>query len=386
MTKTDNLPHITMKSTNYAGIAAILALLLSFCSAATEPLAGWKEKIAQAGFSGTVYIADANKVIFHHSFGWSDREKKLPFADDTVFDIGSLTKQFVASAVLQLAEQGKLTLTTSIDNYLPNVPADKKSITLHHLLIHAAGLPTNLPNHGLYDKVTSDRFLSLAMSQKLIAEPGAQYQYSNIGYGLLAQVIEIVSGQNWETYIRQNLLLPAGLTETGYRQLNMPLNRLAKNYGADPNWLQRTLGLQAHSRSVGDSLQHLRQEPGQRWFEGAGGFLSTVSDMHAWYLTIQSGRILNKESWQKMQAQHIVLDAEKNSYYGYGWVIDSQNDVKRMNHTGSNGYSYATFDYYPEVGLFILSASNDIDNYPHALIGDLKKSVLRAAIDKSAAK
>ena len=358
-----------------AAIFGAVALLVALSASGAEPLHHWQQKLEQSEFSGTVLVASSEAIIFHQNFGLADRENQRAFDEYTVFDIGSVTKQFTATAIMLLVEQGKLSLSATLDNYFPDVPADKKNITIHHLLTHSSGLPTNPPRLGVYDVIDNDVYTSQMFKQKLKAPPGETYHYSNIGYGVLARLIEIASGQNWEAYIQQHILLPAGLTETGYRLLDVPQERLAINYGADPNWLQRILGRQAKSRSVGDSLQHLREEPGERWLEGSGGFLSTAQDMYAWFLIVHSGEVLSESSWKQMFEQHVAENAEQSSYYGYGWAIDNQNGMQRVNHTGSNGYSYATFNYYPEIGLFILTASNDIDNYPYSLMREMKQSM-----------
>ncbi|ETO24657.1 beta-lactamase, partial [Reticulomyxa filosa] len=235
-------------------------------------LSAWPEKIEQTTFSGIVHVATSHEILLQHHQGFADRAQQRAFDKTTVFDIGSLTKQFVAIAIMRLVEQGKLETTATLDQYFPMVPADKKPISIHQLLTHSSGLPTNLANHQLYDKVEADAFIRLAWQEKLVAKPAEKYNYSNIGYGLLAHIIEKVSGQPWELFIQQHILLPSGLKNTGYRLVQTPVESLAQNYGADPNWLQRTLGLQAQSRSIGDPLMHLRQDPGARWFEGAGGF------------------------------------------------------------------------------------------------------------------
>lgn len=363
-------------------IAGVLTLLVPLPVLAAESLHDWQQKLEQSEFSGTVFVANSDAIIFHESFGLADRENQRAFDEYTVFDIGSVTKQFTATAIMLLVEQEKLSLFATIDNYFPNVPADKKNITIHHLLTHSSGLPTNPPRLGVYDVINNDVYTSQMFKQKLIAMPGETYHYSNIGYGLLARLIEIASGQNWEAYIQQHILLPAGLTETGYRLLDVPQERLAINYGADPNWLQRMVGRQVKSRSVGDSLQHLREEPGERWLEGGGGFSSTAQDMYAWFLIMHSGQILSELSWKQMFERHVAENAAQTSYYGYGWAIDNKSGVQRINHTGSNGYSYATFDYYPEIGLFILTASNDIDNYPYPLMREMKESMQQVAANK----
>lgn len=340
-------------------------------------LLAWHQRLAQSSFSGTVLIARSGAVLYHRSFGASDRARQRPIDEHTVFDIGSLTKQFTATAVMLLVERGQLSLDAQLGSLLTDVPADKKAITVHQLLCHASGLPAGLPGRGLYDRVEARQLSAEILAQRLIAAPGERYHYSNIGYSLLAQIIEQTSGEEWETFIRQNILLPAGLSETGYRLLTASQARLAVNYGADQNWLQRRLGLKAASRSVGDSLQHLRQAPGRRWFEGAGGFMSTAQDMFAWSQAMSSGRILRKSSWAQMLRPHITENAEKAAHYGYGWLLSqTPSSGTRVSHDGSNGYSYATFDHYPDLQLFIFTASNDIDHYPYEVMKALHQLLL----------
>lgn len=361
------------------GCLITMLLMASFAQAATvsPSLSAWPSKIEASKFSGVVSIATSTDILLLHHQGLAVRQPQRAFDQHTVFDIGSLTKQFVATAIMRLVEQGKLDTSTTLDRFFADVPNDKKKISIHQLLTHAAGFPTNLANHQLYDNVNADEFFRLAWQEKLVALPGEKYNYSNIGYGLLAHIIEKVSGQPWETFIQQHVLLPAGLKHTGYRLVQAPVERLAQNYGADANWWQRALGLAAQSRSIGDPLMHLRQDAGRRWFEGAGGFVSTLSDMQQWFLTLQAKKIISEAAWQRMFTPYMLENASIPSYYGYGVAVDERYGVTRISHTGSNGYSYATMDYFPTLDLFIFTASNDIDHYPH----ELMKALREAAID-----
>ncbi|MDP4528751.1 serine hydrolase domain-containing protein [Alkalimonas delamerensis] len=365
-------------------IAAALTLLVTLPVAAAEPLQHWQQKLEQSTFSGTVLVANSDAIIFQQSFGFADRENQRAFDEHTVFDIGSVTKQFTATAIMLLVEQGKLSLSDTIDNFFPNVPADKKNITIHHLLTNSSGLPVNPPRLREYEIVDIDAYIAQVLKLKLVSTPGEAYHYSNIGFSLLAQLIEIASGQDWEAYIRQHILLPAGLTETGYRLLDVQQERLAINYGADQNWFQWLFRIEAASRSVGDPLQHLRENPGRRWGEGSGYLLSTAQDMHAWYLALRSGKILSEASWAQMLHPHIAETPSKIDYYGYGWVISNPpEEFTSIWHDGSNGYSFTTFYYYPDIDLFILTASNDRDNYPYPLMKEMKKSMQQRVANKS---
>ncbi|MEP2791622.1 MAG: serine hydrolase, partial [Kangiellaceae bacterium] len=130
------------------------------------------------------------------------------------------------------------------------------------------------------------------------------------------------------------------------------------------------------------SLQHLYNDPGERWMEGAGGFMSTISDMHRWYLTIRSGNILSIRSWEKLFTPYV--EEGNASHYGYGWSITTNEDGNKLiTHNGSNGYSFAEFKYYPIEDLFVFIVTNDIDNYPEELMNKLSNKAVRTVTDKS---
>lgn len=332
-------------------------------------------ELNETSFSGSVLVSHGEHILYSKSFGYSNRENRTKFDKNTVFDIGSITKQFLATSVLTLSEQGQLSVEDELTKYFKDVPEDKKKIKLHHLLTHTAGFPANLSNHRLYDIVDYQQFPSLAFQEKLQSEPGVKYQYSNIGYSLLARVVESVTNKNWELYINETLLQPSGLKRTGYRIPKFKSEVLAINYGADQNAFQSLFSIEAKSRSVGHSLKHLHDMPGERWMEGAGGFMSTVSDMHNWYLVLRSGGILSKKSWETVFTPH-VKEGER-SHYGYGWAItNSKQGSKLITHNGSNGYSFADFKYYPSEDLFVFIATNDIDNYPENIMKKLNKQAL----------
>lgn len=324
-------------------------------------------------------VAHGQQILHSKSFGYSNREKKIRFSENTIFDIGSITKQFLATSIMILSEQGRLSVEDELTKYFQDVPEDKEKIKLHHLLTHTAGLPANLSNHHLYDVVDYKKLPSLAFKERLLSMPGEKYQYSNIGYSLLARVVESVTNKNWEQHISETLLQPSRMTSTGYRIPNFKSEVLSINYGADQNAFQRLFSIEAKSRSVGHSLEHLYDTPGERWMEGAGGFMSTVSDMHNWYLALRSGKLLSEESWKVLFAPY-VKEGESSSY-GYGWAITTGEKGSRLiTHNGSNGYSFADFKYYPNEDLLVFVATNDIDNYPEELI----KKLNRIAISKVA--
>jgi len=319
-------------------------------------------------FSGNVIIAHGEKAVFKDFFGYYNRAKSLKYNEQTVFDIGSLTKQFVATAIMKLVEEGVVSESDRLSRFFDSVPNDKQEITVFHLLTHSSGFATNFEDKSVYGLMPHKELHLKAFQTKLAFIPGERYQYSNVGYSLLARIIEKVSDENWENYIRANLLLPTQMYKTGYRLPKYNENNIAINYGADQNLVQRLFNIEAQSKSVGHSLEHELISPGERWYEGAGAFLSTQNDMFHWYVSIRNEALLKKSSWTQIFTPHVAENESSSSHYGFGWVITTKNNERLFTHNGSNGYSFAEFNYFPESDVFVFVSTNDIDNYPDKIM------------------
>ena len=154
-------------------------------------------KIALKGYSGAVIVAKDGKIILRKGYGYANREKGLPVTPDTVFTIGSITKQFTGAAIVKLEMQGKLRVTDTIDQYFQDVPEDKKGITLHQLLTHTAGIP-NILGGDFDTSATQQVVLRLAMQSELTSKPGSKHAYSNLGYSLLGMIVGKAAGMGYE--------------------------------------------------------------------------------------------------------------------------------------------------------------------------------------------
>jgi len=364
-----------MKMYKYIGL--ILLTLIQTASAKDKlSFKDWRDTVIKSNFSGVVLVAAENKVLFKEAFGLANREGNIPFSEDTIFNIGSLTKQFTAAAVLKLQESNKLSVNDPLTKFLDNVPDDKKKITVHHLLTHTAGFIATRGegSSNLYDIVTKKELIETALKSKLLALPGEEYNYSNIGYNLLAIIIEKITADNYEAFYYENLFEPAGLTETGYRLPKRAENRVAINYGADQTAFQRLFSIEAKSLPVGSPFQHLKLKEGQRFnMEGAGGMSSTVGDLFRWYMALNSNLILSDKSKKQLFLPHNAsLDKKSKSHYGYGWDIKSTvRGTLHAQHNGSNGYSFADMHYFVDENIFIVLATNDIDVYPQVVMDEL---------------
>ncbi|MEO7996254.1 MAG: serine hydrolase domain-containing protein [Gemmatimonadaceae bacterium] len=225
------------------------------------------------GFSGVALVAKGGRVVLKKGYGLANRATNLPIAGNSVIQIGSNTKDFTIVALLQLQERGKLSLGDSITKFLPNVPADKRGITINQLLNHRAGFDQHLG--GDWDVISRDEEIRQALAAKSLFTPGTERKYSNIGYSLLAAIIEIVSGSSYDVYVRDNILKPLALTETGYLLPNFNPARVVHGY--------------RDGKDAGTFLERPHAADGPYWnLRGNGGMLSTVSDMYRFYRALMS--------------------------------------------------------------------------------------------------
>jgi CubicO group peptidase (beta-lactamase class C family) len=299
---------------------------------------------AHNGFSGSILVAQEGRVILSKGYGLADRSRKTPVTADTVFDICSLSKQFTAAAILKLEMQGQLQVTDPIDKFFAGVPPDKRRITLHHLLTHTAGLPNILGDDSPPN--SREEMLREALASKLRFQPGQRWAYSNLGYSLLAAVVELRSGVSLERFLRDNVFEPAGLAETGFRLPDWPPDAIAHGYrrGAD----------------LGSPLAHHMAADGPYWnLRGNGGVLSTVGDLYRWHVALQDENVLSQAAKEKYFAPHMREDATDQRFYGYGWTMTTTNrGTKRIGHSGSDGIFRSDFAWYPDENVLLIITSN----------------------------
>ncbi|HIW63206.1 MAG TPA: beta-lactamase family protein [Candidatus Stackebrandtia excrementipullorum] len=276
--------------------------------------------------SATVSIAlcGPDSLLYSSGFGMADRENNEPATQRTVYDIGSVTKQFTAAAVLTLEARGALRVADPVSVHLPgwNGP----DITVHQLLTHTSGLGDQ-PG-GDYDVLHRDDLEAWAASAPVSAKPGTRYRYSNLGYSLLAAVIEVVSGGGYEEYLHEHLFRPAGMLHTGY---------------VIPSWPSRTVAVEYDAEGARHGRPHERTwaDDGPYWnLRGNGGVLSTVTDMARWHTALQGDAVLDRESRKKLFTAHVPEENEP-TWYGYGWVIGEESGHRIAWHNGGNDRSYS---------------------------------------------
>jgi len=304
-------------------------------------------RLVPFGYSGSLLVAKDGQIVLANGYGLADRENRVPVTAETVFDIGSITKQFTAAAILKLEMEGRLSVNDPLSRWFTGVPADKQGITLHHLLTHSAGVRDVFG--GDYEVAERDSLAGVILRSELLWAPGTRYRYSNAGYSLLAMVVEKASGMPYEAYLRQKLWAPAGMTRTGYAGVQWRAGELAVGYRGGERW--------------GTPTEKLWAADGPYWnLRGNGGVLSNVTDLFRWHQALEGDAILSAEAKRKMWTPHVAENEEGSSHYGYGWAIqNTTRNTKLISHNGGNTVFFADFRRYVDEGVVVLVMSNSSD-------------------------
>jgi CubicO group peptidase (beta-lactamase class C family) len=340
-----------------SGLALLVAAVLAACGSgerdSTDPpvddptdqkVARFLDEMLPRGASGSLVAARDGEMVHCEGFGMADREAGVAAGCDTVYDVMSMTKQFTGAAILKLEMMGKLHVSDPIGKHIGPVPADKRDITLHQLLTHTSGLVDVLG--GDYERTTRSEMVAGALGSKLRSPPGTEYHYSNLGYSVLAAIVEKVSGMGYEEFLAEHLFAPAGMTQTGYVLPDWEPNQVAVEYG--PKGQPR-----------GRPLDHPWASDGPYWnLRGNGGLLSTARDMFRWQLALEGEEILDRQAKQKLFRPHVLEEPGGDSYYGYGWVIMRTDDGKVAWHNGGNGSSYGELTLLLDNGAMVFWITN----------------------------
>lgn len=290
---------------------------------------------ADKGFHGTVLVVRDGAILLKAGYGMANIADNQINRPETIFPIGSITKQFTATAILLLESQGRLKTSDLITAFFDNVPSDKQDIQLHHLLNHTAGLEASMGSD--FEEISKKDYLNRVWTSKLKADVGKKFHYSNTGYSLLAMVIEKVTHLSYEQFMIKHLFQPAGMLQTGY---TLPWNKekIAHLYGENG----KDNGI--YPDRISFPSWHLK---------GNGGILSTATDIHLWYEVLKNQAILPAAAWEKM------LTPYKNDY-GYGWDVLDKGDLIQHDGGSLEGVS-AEFRWFKDKDVFIIILSNNIE-------------------------
>lgn len=323
-----------------------------------------------AGASGTLVAARDGELAHCRGFGMADREAGVWASCDTVYDVMSITKQFTGAAILKLEMMGRLRVTDPIGRFLGPVPEDKREITVHHLLTHMAGLVEALGDD--YEPLSREEMVTEALESKLQSPPGAEHHYSNVGYSLLAAIVEKASGVGYEEFLAEHLFAPAGMTETGYVLPDWDPDQVAVEYGA-------------RGEAQGRPFDHPWADDGPYWnLRGNGGVLSTARDMFRWHLALEGDDVLDQQAKEKLFEPHVLEVKGGDFYYGYGWVVLPDTPHGRVAwHNGGNAWSFATVTRLLEEGVLVFWVTNRYEDEKAGWnLSRLESKVTRGVADR----
>jgi CubicO group peptidase (beta-lactamase class C family) len=278
-------------------------------------------------FNGVVLVSQKNKIIYKKAFGIADREWDIPVTIDSKFKIASLSKSFTAMLILQLIDKGRIRLDGSIKEYCPDYQGMLgDSITIHQLLTHTSGIRSNLDpeEEAIQERIPHSlrEMVKYAESADLLFKPGSGFSYSNLGYNILAYIIEQVSGKSYEIALKENILDPAGMNNTSQFNNDRIEKKLVRGYEYKLLYGYENAVMFDHSYTV-----------------GPGGMISTAEDLYRWDQALYSDVLLRGDLKVKMFTPHSSVKS------GYGWFINkrkfpgSGDSVVIADHSGSiNGF------------------------------------------------
>lgn len=294
-------------------------------AAAAERAHAVLQRRERAGFAGVVLIALDGRVVLRRAYGVGGA-----LAVASSFWIGSLSKPFTAAAILWLRDHGALSLADPIARHFDGVPADKQAITVHQLLTHSSGIADA---YAADDQPEREAAVRAILAGPLDRAPGEGYGYSSDGYTLLAALIERVAGRTFESVVRESVLAPARMSDTGF--------------WAEP----------AARRAAAPAAAAL---PPVTWgYRGGTGMCSTVDDLHRWHVALSSGQVLREASYR--QSIEPQIQRSPTRAYGYGWqVLRSPRDTLLVAHAGAEGEleHHAALLNYADEGALVVLLSN----------------------------
>lgn len=288
-------------------------------------------------FKGSVLLAKKDIVLVRQGYGMANLDKNLPNTPNTIFRIGSVTKQFTALAIMQLQEQGKLNVKDPVHTYLPDYPHGDQ-ITIHNLLTHTSGIPnlTEFPDFlaTMGQQLTVEQNLAKFKDKPLDFEPGSVFRYSNSGYIVLGAIIERVSKQTYEDYVSEHIFQPLGMNDSGFRDGGTTDQQYAVGY---TNGLDTPFEAPFIDMSIPYS---------------AGAMHSTIDDLYKWDRSLYTEQLIKKISAEAMFTPF-------KDQYAYGWGVVDEGRKVYFHNGGINGFAAYIKRYTMDDMTVIVLGNND---------------------------
>jgi CubicO group peptidase (beta-lactamase class C family) len=300
-------------------------------------------------------VMEHGTITIERGFGVRNVGTQAPVDPHTRFEIGSITKQFTAAAILQLKERGKLALTDPLGKYVPQYAA-ARAVTIEQLLWQVSGIPnyTDVPN---FDRIAVSRAGSLAGVLALIRNkplefaPGTKWAYSNTNYYLLGRVVERASGMPWAQYVRTHIFVPAGMNEATFMEDERSAADMATGYELKNNKL-------------------VASPPFGGWADSAGAIVCTAADLLKWDRALFGGKIVSAADLRLMTQAARLRNGEATEY-GFGWVVSKHDGTPEFSHAGGTFGFAAENEVYPKLDEAIVVLQNNSAAPPDIVAGSV---------------
>ena len=330
-------------------VALLLALALSPLAVRADLVADLDQLFAANypadGPGGAVIVEQGGKVLLHKAYGLADLELGVPLAPDSIFRIGSITKQFTAVLVMQLIAEGKLAAEDPLTKYLPDFPpAQAEGVTIYHLVTHTSGIPsyTDQPEWPprFREDMTVQQILDLTKDKPRDFAPGTQWKYSNTGYIALGAILERVTGKPYAALVDERIFKPLGMASSSYDVTEAVLPRRVKGY----------------SGSAGSYRNAPYLSMTQPY--AAGSLLSTVGDLAKWNAALYGDALL-RQPYRDRLWQEAKLTDGRAAHYAYGFGVWDYEGHRIISHSGGIHGFVTDALRVPDAGIFIAVFSNN---------------------------
>ncbi|MBO6061803.1 MAG: beta-lactamase family protein, partial [Clostridia bacterium] len=298
------------------------------------------EAVEKGGFNGVWLYAENGEIISKGACGFVDADNTLPMREDTIFEMASITKQFTSAALMLLVREGKLSLDDEYTRFFPEYPY--KGVTVRHLLTHTSGMPDDFETGNWVGPVWENehripacgeilRFI-IESGEEASHKPGEKFRYTDIGYCLLANLVEKLSGVTFEDFLKKNIFEPAGMSDTAIlhtRRDGRPSERIARN-----------MVLENDGYVPSDLSEYAPYVVGSDGLNGCDYAYTTLSDMLKWDRVLREGKVITLEEQAQMYAPCRLTDGsefinEDGDMYGLGWGIErSEEHGLIVSHSG----------------------------------------------------
>jgi CubicO group peptidase (beta-lactamase class C family) len=346
-------------------IGIALLLLVSPRAAAADPVDDIvNAELKRQGVPGvSVAILREGRIVKAEGYGLANVELNVRATAQTVYQIGSVSKQLIAAGIMLLAQDGKIGLDDKASRYLANTPPSWEAITVRHLMTHTAGIVNEPPGFDPL-KVQSDAdVVTSAYSVPLLFAPGADWTYSNTSYFALAQIIRVVSGEPWDAFLQKRLFQPLAMTSTRTTTMEAVAN------GAT--------GYAPASGKMSIAPLFVAVRP-------SGAFLSSVLDLAKWDAALGAGSPLSAATLNQMWTP-VTLSGGGAYPYGFGWQVDAVAGHKRVHHSGTMPGFRSTIHRYLDDRLTVIVLTNAGNSDPASIARLIAESYIPGLVEPRAA-